>query len=82
VWWGWPATRSSSTPPAAVAAAATTSIAQPLVAPRLSIVVLPFVNLSNDPEQQYFADGITEDLTTDLSRLADMLVISRSTAFL
>jgi TolB-like protein/Flp pilus assembly protein TadD len=53
----------------------------PAVAPRLSIVVLPFANLSNDPEQQYFADGITEDLTTDLSRLADMLVISRNTAF-
>src|SRR5256885_16989087 len=50
-------------------------------APRLSIVVLPFTNLSNDPEQGYFADGITEDLTTDLSRLADMLVISRNTAF-
>jgi TolB-like protein/class 3 adenylate cyclase len=50
-------------------------------APRLSIVVLPFVNLSNDPEQQYFADGITEDLTTDLSRIAGMLVISRNTAF-
>jgi adenylate cyclase len=50
-------------------------------APRLSIVVLPFANLSNDPEQGYFADGITEDLTTDLSRLADMLVISHNTAF-
>jgi TolB-like protein/Flp pilus assembly protein TadD len=50
-------------------------------APRLSIVVLPFANLSDDREQQYFADGITEDLTTDLSRLADMLVISRNTAF-
>jgi TolB-like protein/Tfp pilus assembly protein PilF len=50
-------------------------------APRLSIVVLPFVNLSNDPEQQYFADGITGDLTTDLSRIPDMLVISRNTAF-
>ena len=50
-------------------------------APRLSIVVLPFANLSDDPEQQYFADGITEDLTTDLSRIADMLVISRNTAF-
>jgi len=57
------------------------SISQPLVAPRLSIVVLPFANLSNDLEQQYFADGITEDLTTDLSRLADMFVISRNTAF-
>jgi TolB-like protein/DNA-binding winged helix-turn-helix (wHTH) protein len=49
--------------------------------PRLSIVVLPFANLSDDPAQQYFADGITEDLTTDLSRLADMLVMSRETAF-
>jgi TolB-like protein/DNA-binding winged helix-turn-helix (wHTH) protein len=49
--------------------------------PRLSIVVLPFANLGGDPGQQYFADGITEDLTTDLSRLADMLVISRDTAF-
>jgi TolB-like protein len=57
------------------------SASEPAVAPRLSIVVLPFANLSNDPEQQYFADGITEDLTTDLSRIADMLVISRNTAF-
>jgi adenylate cyclase len=54
---------------------------QSVRAPRLSIVVLPFVNLSNDPEQQYFADGITEDLTTDLSRLAPMFVISHNTAF-
>ena len=43
--------------------------------------MLPFTNLSDDPEQQYFADGITEDLTTDLSRIADMFVISRNTAF-
>jgi TolB-like protein/DNA-binding winged helix-turn-helix (wHTH) protein/Flp pilus assembly protein TadD len=50
-------------------------------APRLSIVVLPFANLSDDREQQYFADGITEDVTTDLSRLAHMFVISRNTAF-
>ena len=49
--------------------------------PRLSIVVLPFTNLSDDREQQYFADGITEDLTTDLSRLAPMFVISHNTAF-
>ena len=55
--------------------------AAPTVAPRLSIVVLPFINLSDDREQQYFADGITEDLTTDLSRLAEMSVISRNTAF-
>ena len=50
-------------------------------APPLSIVVLPFANLSNDPEQEYFADAITEDLTTDLSRIANSFVIARSTAF-
>src|SRR5437660_1705908 len=52
------------------------AVPQPIVAPRLSIVVLPFATLSDDREQQYFADGITEDLTTDLSRIANMLVIS------
>jgi hypothetical protein len=61
-WWLWPPTKPAPAPPVA----ATVSIAQPLVAPRLSIVVLPFTNLSNDPDQQYFADGITEDVTTDL----------------
>jgi TolB-like protein/class 3 adenylate cyclase len=58
-----------------------TSVSKSLMAPRLSIVVLPFVNLSDDPKQQYFADGITEDLTTDLSRIQGMLVISRRSAF-
>src|SRR6202048_4919733 len=48
---------------------------------RLSIVVLPFENLSRDQGEQYFADGITEDLTTNLSRFTNMLVISRNTAF-
>ena len=43
--------------------------------------MLPFVNLSNDPDQQYFADGITDDLTTNLSRISDSFVISRNTAF-
>jgi TolB-like protein/class 3 adenylate cyclase/Tfp pilus assembly protein PilF len=57
------------------------AISEPAVTPRLSIVVLPFANLSNDPEQQYFADGITEDLTTDLSRIEGSFVISRNTAF-
>ena len=52
-----------------------------VAAPRLSIVVLPFANLSNDPTQDYFADGITEDLTTDLSRIAGALVIARYSAF-
>jgi TolB-like protein/Flp pilus assembly protein TadD len=62
-------------------ASSTTSGSPPVAAPRLSVVVLPFTNLSDDGEQQYFADGITEDVTTDLSRLANMFVISRNTAF-
>jgi TolB-like protein len=53
----------------------------PVAAPRLSIVVLPFTNLSNDPNQQYFADGITDDLTTDRLRITHMFVIARNTAF-
>jgi adenylate cyclase len=50
-------------------------------APRLSIVVLPFANVSHDPEQEYFADGITNDLTTDLSRIPGSFVIAGTTAF-
>src|SRR5271169_2682543 len=49
--------------------------------PRLSIVVLPFVNMGGDPEQDYFVDGVTESLTTDLSRIANSFVIARNTAF-
>ena len=52
-----------------------------LPVPRLSIVVLPFANLSGDPEQDYFADGVTESLTTDLSRISGSFVIGRHTAF-
>jgi len=73
------ALRPETAPAQTMPAAALTP--QAVVAPRLSIVVLPFANLSNDPEQQYFADGITEDLTTDLSRIPHMFVISRNTAF-
>ena len=49
--------------------------------PRLSIVVLPFANLGGDPEQEYFVDGVTESLTTDLSRISGAFVIARNTAF-
>jgi adenylate cyclase len=56
-------------------------LATPVTVSRLSIVVLPFANLSNDPEQEYFADGITDDLTTDLSRISGSFVIARNTAF-
>ena len=55
---------------------------QPLSAPpRLSIVVLPFANIGGDHEQEYFADGIIESLTTDLSRIAGAFVIARNSAF-
>jgi TolB-like protein/class 3 adenylate cyclase/Flp pilus assembly protein TadD len=53
----------------------------PSSAPRLSIVVLPFANIGGDPEQDYFVDGVTESLTTDLSRISGSFVIARNTAF-
>src|SRR5208283_1688697 len=53
----------------------------PPEAKHLSIVVLPFTNLSGDPAQDYFADGVTENLTTDLSRIRNSFVIARNTAF-
>jgi len=49
--------------------------------PLLSIVVLPFTNLSSGPDQEYFADAVTDDLTTDLSRISGSFVIARSSAF-
>jgi adenylate cyclase len=73
-------------PPAPAASAplpaAPTSAPQPArEPPRFSVVVLPFSNLSGDPSQDYFADGITENLTTDLSRARGMFVIARNTSF-
>jgi TolB-like protein/class 3 adenylate cyclase len=49
--------------------------------PHLSLVVLPFANIGRDPGQEYFVDGVTESLTTDLSQMSGMLVIGRNTAF-
>jgi len=49
--------------------------------PRLSMVVLPFANIGGDPEQEHFVDGVTESLTTDLSRIRGAVVIARNTAF-
>jgi adenylate cyclase len=83
VWWTWPRANPTAAPAQAPAAASAQRPPAPEAetAPRLSMVVLPFANLSNDPEQEYFADGITDDLTTDLSRLPGSLVIARNTAF-
>jgi len=85
LWWQWP---QKASPTAALRAPATSpsqnSAATPIAstaAPRLSIVVLPFTNLSSDPDQEYFVDGITDDLTTDLSQISDSFVIARNTAF-
>jgi adenylate cyclase len=72
-WYGW-----RSWPHSPAASASSDLLAS---APRLSLVVLPFENLSGDPDQNYFADGITDDLTTDLSHLPDSFVIARNTAF-
>lgn len=66
-WWFWPA-------PVA-------TLAKGGAAPRLSIVVLPFANLGGDAEQDYFVDAITENLTTDLSRISGSFVIARNSAF-
>lgn len=49
--------------------------------PSLSVCVLPFVNMSGDPEQEYFSDGITEDIITDLSKVSALSVVARNTAF-
>jgi TolB-like protein/class 3 adenylate cyclase len=49
--------------------------------PRLSMVVLPFANIGGDPEHEHFVDGVTESLTTDLSRLRGTYVVARNTAF-
>jgi adenylate cyclase len=82
VWWTWP----KGAPPvgptqAPVALSAPGAVAETKPAPRVSIVVLPFANLSKDPDQEYFSDGITDDLTTDLSRISGSFVIARNTAF-
>jgi TolB-like protein/class 3 adenylate cyclase/Flp pilus assembly protein TadD len=69
--------------PIAVAIGPPAPVSSPIPAQigHLSLVVMPFANLSNDPSQDYFADGISESLTTDLSRLSGSFVIARNTAF-
>jgi TolB-like protein/class 3 adenylate cyclase len=72
------AVKSDSRIPAAAPSVAAVEKREP---PRLSLVVLPFANIGGDPEQEYFVDGVTESLTTDLSRISGAFVIGRSTAF-
>jgi len=61
----------------------TSALAQPVPVsmPRLGICVLPFTNISGDPEQEYFSDGITEDVITDLSKVSALWVAARNTSF-
>ena len=87
-WWGWPQSSSQEVSVIVPTAAGQQRPAAPdptkfqtASTARLSIVVLPFSNLSTDPDQEYFADAITDDLTTDLSRISDSFVIARNTAF-
>jgi adenylate cyclase len=84
LWMGWaqfaPPIEHKTALPGALAA----PVPEPIIQanpPRLSIVVLPFANAARDSEQEYFAEGITEDLTTDLSRIPGSFVIAPSTAF-
>ena len=77
---GWLAAAAGTTTVIVVAAGLWLGF-KPASAPRLSIVVLPFANLSGDPAKDYLADVITEELTTGLSRIRGAFVIARSTAF-
>src|SRR5262252_3943215 len=88
LWAGWPYLAppmgQATNTPTALPTTLTTSIASPALQagpPRLSIVVLPFASAASDSEQEYFAEGMTEDLTTDLSRIPGSFVIARNTAF-
>jgi adenylate cyclase len=80
-WWFRPSSNGPSASIATNNAKSIATISHATSAPRFSIVVLPFANLSSDPDQEYFADGITDDLTTDLSRISGSFVIARNTAF-
>src|SRR5262249_60099824 len=67
--------------PDAAAGAAPPAAAVPALPDRPSIAVLPFTNMSGDPEQEYFADGMVEDLVTALSRFKELFVIARNSSF-
>jgi TolB-like protein/class 3 adenylate cyclase/cytochrome c-type biogenesis protein CcmH/NrfG len=78
------AARSLFLPPSGTQPSAPSIQAVPAALPlpdKPSIVVLPFINMSDDPKQDYFSDGITEDLTSDLSKISNLFVIARNSAF-
>jgi len=70
-----------ATPPTAVKSATASAKTEPSTVTRPSIAVLPFANMSGDPEQEYFADGISEEIITGLSRLRWLFVIARNSSF-
>ena len=80
---GWWLQQIVGAPPASMQAQASPQTAPVRLKPakRLSLIVLPFSNLSGDPAQDNFTDAVTDDLTTDLSRVADSFVVARNTAF-
>ncbi len=75
------ATKSSAASPAPAVVAASPAPASSAAPAANSICVLPFSNMSGDPEQEYFSDGITEDIITDLTKVSALSVVSRNTAF-
>ena len=79
--WRWLA-HDGAAPPGLPGARAQLGASEPLPLPdKPSIAVLPFDNMSSDPDQEYFADGITEDIITTLSKIPDLFVISRNSTF-
>lgn len=79
--WAWSPGKSEPSPPAASTWPSPAADEAPAVPDRPSIAVLPFDNMSGDPEQGYFADGITEDIITDLSKVSGLFVIARNSSF-
>ena len=71
----------SSAPPGNVASTPAPENAAPQLPDKPSIAILPFENMSDDPEQEHFSDGLTEDIITDLSQLEDLIVIARASVF-
>jgi adenylate cyclase len=78
---GWRKVESSVALLVGTAAQSASPEPKPAPARRVAICVLPFINMSGDPEQEYFSDGITEDIITDLSKVSALSVVARNTAF-